>query len=140
MTPFRTMLIVAAAAILVLGGCRSSPVQNIQNAQFGSPTYASSSNLTLDDYERAIIRAGAQRGWTFERVEPGHLIGTVVVRGRHTAVVDVTFTTESYSITYNSSRNLNHDSATGEIHSNYNSWVENLRGDIQREVQTLRAS
>ncbi len=39
---------------------------------------------------------------------------------------------------YADSENLDYDAEKNEIHRNYNSWVQNLRGDINNEL--LKAS
>ena len=71
------MLLVAAVAI---AGCRpGAPVYNATDVAY-SPIAASSS-LSRADYKNAIIRAGTQRGWTFQDAGPGHLIGNLAVRG-----------------------------------------------------------
>jgi hypothetical protein len=128
-------------ATLAVAGCRPlSPVNNISNASYGDSIYASTNVLSLDDYERAIVRAGSNRGWQFTRVAPGQLRGTVDVRGKHQASVDVTFTTQTYSINYAGSENLKYDAATNSIHPSYNSWVKLLDGEIQAEIQRLQAS
>ena len=132
-------------ALLVLGvlsvaGCRYEPVSNINDAPYGLSATSTPRTLTMEDYEKAVIRAGVRRGWVFERVEEGHLIGTNTVRGKHTAVVDLKFDAETYSITLNRADNLNHNASTNQIHPNYNHWVRNLAKDIRTEVQLARAS
>ncbi len=128
-------------AALALAGCRQlAPVENINNEAFGNLTYGNARPLTLSDYEKAIIRAGTNRNWTFERVTPGHLEGRVIVRGKHEAVVDILFDTEVYSIEYKDSKNLNYDSAENKIHPNYNSWITLLDNDIRKEVQKMQAT
>lgn len=128
-------------ATLAIAGCRPlSPVNNVTNAPYGNSIYASTNVLSLDDYERAIVRAGSNRGWQFSRVAPGQLRGTVNVRGKHQATVDVTFTTQTYSINYAGSENLKYDASTNTIHPSYNSWVTLLDGEIQSEIQRLQAS
>ncbi|MEL7152841.1 MAG: hypothetical protein AAFN51_03390, partial [Pseudomonadota bacterium] len=74
---------------LALAGCRAEPLQNLNNEPFGVTAASAPSPLTLQDYEKAIIRAGSRRNWIFERAEDGHLVGTNDVRGKHKAVVDV---------------------------------------------------
>ena len=128
-------------ATLAIAGCRPlSPVNNVTNAPYGDSIYASTNVLSLDDYERAIVRAGSNRGWQFSRVAPGQLRGTVNVRGKHQATVDVTFTTQTYSINYAGSENLKYDASTNTIHPSYNSWVTLLDGEIKSEIQRLQAS
>ena len=125
-------------AAIALAGCRGTvPVENVHNAAYGVAAYSSSQPLTLEDYEQAIVRAGTQRDWVFERVGPGHLVGTNVVRGKHTAIVDVTFNTETFSIDYKDSKNLKWNPSTQEIHPNYNAWIGLLKTDIQTEIQKV---
>lgn len=141
MQKLKILLPVAMMMALALAGCRATvPVRNIDNVNYGMTSFTPSEPLTLEDYERAIVRAGSERGWVFEPVGPGHLVGTNNVRGKHTAVVDVTFDSETFSIDYKDSTNLKWDSKKGTIHPNYNSWVELLKADIQAEIQKLRAS
>ena len=136
------MQMLLKGAILVtmraIAGCRAAPIYNATDLAFAQP--AAQASLTLEDYKKAIIRAGAKRNWTFEEAAPGHLIGNVAVRAKHFATVDVTFDTEKFSITYNASRNLNYSASRNEIHPNYNAWVQNLQKDIQAEITRLKAS
>jgi hypothetical protein len=46
--------------------------------------------------------------------------------------VDVRYTATTYSITYKDSTNLNY--RDGQIHKNYNGWIENLDRDIRNEL------
>lgn len=139
MPKLRHILPVIFAATLALGGCRATvPVHNVDKAAYGLAAYSPSKPLTLDDYERAIVRAGSKRGWVFEKVSPGHLVGTNNLRGKHTAIVDVVFDTEKFSINYKDSKNLKWDPSTHTIHPNYNSWVDLLKGDVQSEIQKMR--
>lgn len=126
------------AAALAVAGCRAAPIYNPSDIAFASPPTSVDKVLTMADYENAIVRGGAERGWTFEEAGPGHLIGNVAVRNKHFATVDVTFDTESFSITYKSSQNLNYNADRGEIHPNYNSWIQNLQGDIQAEITRMK--
>lgn len=127
-------------AVLSVAGCRATPIYNATDIGYAGSAASSARVLTLEDYRDAIVRAGAKRGWTFEEIAPGHLVGNVAVRGKHFATVDVTFDASAFSITYNSSRNLNYSAERSEIHPNYNAWVSNLQKDIQTEVTVLRAS
>lgn len=136
--PRRTALMLIAAAPLALAGCaKAALVQDIESRPYGGEAYTP---LALSDYERAIVRAGAERGWQFRRLGTGHLEGRILVRGKHLAVVDVNFTREVFSIRYRDSENLEYDPATGAIHGNYNKWVTTLSEDIQAEVRRLRAA
>ncbi len=136
----KSTIALVLVSVLALAGCRVAPIENISDAPYGVSAATNPAQLTMADYEKAIIRAGTKRNWIFERVDTGHLVGTNDVRGKHKAVVDVKFTNETFSITFKSAQNLNHDASRGEIHPNYNHWVRNLRKDIQAEVQAARAS
>ncbi len=136
----RFMTGLALAAAIAVAGCDTVPIYNPTNVAFAPVAATPSSPLTLEDYKNAIIRAGAERGWSFEDVGPGHLVGTVAVRGKHFATVDVLYNTQDFTINYKDSRNLDYDPGKNQIHKNYNSWVTNLQKDIQAEVVRLRAS
>jgi hypothetical protein len=56
----------------------------------------------------------------------------------HMAKVDIRYDTSVFSITYADSDNLKYNAEKNKIHRNYNSWVQNLRGDINNEL--LKAS
>ena len=89
--------------------------------------------------ENAIKRAGGGLGWQIKRAEadePGHLIGRLPIRS-HVAVVDIKHNTQTFSITYKDSTNLDYDPKKGEIHSNYNGWIQNLREAIVREASDI---
>ena len=116
--------------LLALGGCRSAPVQNVSSAPLYAPEGAS-----LERIKKGIIRAGYYRDWEITEVGPRHLEAKVVVRGKHTAIVDIYFDRKSFSIVYKDSKNLNYDGES--IHSNYNQWVQSLKKDIQKEMRLI---
>ena len=118
-------------AIAVTGAPgQAATILNVEN----HPVSSAQHSLSMRQIEKAIIRAGAQRGWVIQRSGPGHLIARVDIR-THTAVVDITYSRQSFSITYNSSENLNY--RKGNIHRNYNRWVNNLRADIFLQVNKM---
>lgn len=115
--------------LAVLAGCKSAPVKNIDSAAI-----AVSGKYSVTDVKKAIIRAGASLGWSMKSKGKGHLLGTLNLR-THTAVVDITYKKDSYSIKYRNSNNLNYDGVN--IHSNYNGWISNLNRNIQIQLNTL---
>ena len=133
----RAWMFRAVAALLVvaaLAGCRTSEGYNVQEAALSSPPAAE-----MMEVENAIKRAGGGLGWQIKRAdpdEPGHLIGRLPIRS-HVAVVDIKHNTETFSITYKDSTNLDYDPKKGEIHSNYNGWIQNLRKAIVREASDI---
>ncbi len=130
------LLLVAAVAV---AGCRAETVYNPTDVAY-APAATTTRALSRTDYKNAIIRAGTKRGWTFQDAGPGHLVGTLGVRGKHFATVDVLYDTNSFTINYRDSQNLNYDPATRQIHPNYNAWVTNLQQDIQVEVTRMETS
>lgn len=65
---------------------------------------------------------------------PGKISGTLKLR-RHVAVVDIPYDTQSYSIKYVDSTELNY--ADGNIHKNYNGWIQNLEKGIRAQLMAL---
>jgi hypothetical protein len=106
--------------------------------------------LSPEEVQNRIRKAAGEMDW---RVEPGEqsgrIIATLVVRGKHTAVVDIAFSADRYSITYKDSINLDYSklcmNTFGErwypqdegscIHPNYNKWVFDLNEAIYRRLQ-----
>ena len=136
------------SVFVILSGCRSNPVYNVEKHGFES----NKSDYTLEDVQKAIARAGSGLGWIVSPVEPGHSTATLYLRN-HMAKVDIRYDLKGYSITYNDSSNLNFEpagtettdpatgetqkSTTGTIHSNYNGWVQNLDNAIRVQLGTL---
>jgi hypothetical protein len=79
----------------------------------------------------AIVRAGSALGWRMSDEGPNMVIGTLQLRTR-TAVVEIPYSTSSYSIKYRSSVNL--DEKCGNIHKNYNGWIQNLTRNINAQL------
>lgn len=115
---------VALIALLMtaIAGCRTSPIKEVT----GSPIPP---GLTQEQVEKAIISAGAGLGWAMKIERPGLIMGSLSLR-THLAQVDIPYTTKTYSINYRSSSNLKYDATARTIHSNYNSWVDNLNQAI----------
>jgi hypothetical protein len=130
----RPLRLVAVLALTLTAavGCRGTvPVRNVtDNANpIGKP-------VTIDQVTQGIISAGAGLGWDMKVVSPGKIIGTLNIRS-HTAVVEIPYTTQSYSIIYSSSENLKYDAEDNTIHPNYNSWVQNLSNAIRSKLAMI---
>jgi hypothetical protein len=128
------MIRIAAAlafVFLLTGFGAGAPVYNVASAPIPQSPAA-----TLENIEKAIIRAGLQLGWKISPQEPGKAEGVLVLR-THTAVVDITYDTKAFSITYKSSINLNYQPENKTIHSNYNGWIKNLEKAITVQASVL---
>ncbi|HZO01687.1 MAG TPA: hypothetical protein VFB93_10840 [Burkholderiales bacterium] len=124
--------VVGSVIAAVVAACASAsvPVHN-----FSAVPVAAKSNPTLEQVGAAITKGGTAAGWQMSEVKPGHAIGTYRVR-RHLAVVDVTYNTSTYDITFkHGDAGLKYDGQT--IHQNYNSWVEDLEKVIRAHLNAL---
>ena len=92
---------------------------------------------TLDDVQRAIIMGAGKAGsWSASDTTPGRMKLTLMMRA-HVAIVEVTYDTQSYSIRYADSTNLNYKKeGNGEeiIQPHYNAWVQKLKISIDRQL------
>jgi hypothetical protein len=117
------------AGLLLLAACRMGPVYNVESAPLGV-----SSDATMAEVTKAIRQAGIGRGWQMIPGAEGRMTGRLHLRS-HVAVVEITYDTKNFSITYADSTNLKYD---GErIHSNYNSWVQNLSQAIMVQASAI---
>ena len=118
-------IFVAACVVLLLAGCTTRPIMNVTDQPVVT---AAGKPLTADQVRDAIVAAGTGLGWVMTPVSPGLVSGRLALR-EHAAVVDIRYSATTYSITYKDSTNLHY--RDGQIHKNYNGWVENLDRDIR---------
>lgn len=118
------------AAGLFVAGCQTQPIMNVTE----TPIQTTKAQPTMDEVRQAIIRAGSGLGWEIKPDRPGHLTGRLALR-THVAVVDIDHTQKAYSIRYRESTNL--DYKDGQIHKNYNGWIQNLDKAIKIQLQNL---
>lgn len=121
----RIFLGVSVLAISV--GCMA-PVYNVANRPI---VPAGGKPKTLNEVKAAILEAGRARRWTMTEIEPGHLEATVRPGGR-VAVVDIRYSTTSYSISYKRTEGVEYDGT--KIYSRYNTWIENLQQEIDKRL------
>lgn len=93
-------------------------------------------NANLIDIENAIVSAGESLGWKMAKQSDGLILGRLTLRS-HSVIIKIEYSTESYSINYLTSENLNFDSSNYSIHRNYNGWIENLRREINIKLNFL---
>jgi len=111
----------------LLVGCGTAPVRNVDSAMIPGEN-------SINTVEKAISRAGAGLGWVMTKKSDGNITGKLALRS-HLAVIDITYDKSSYSIKYVDSTNLNYTG--GEIHTNYNGWIENLQKAINIQLSIL---
>jgi hypothetical protein len=128
MCRFAVKAFLVLSVLIAAVGCRTAPIYNVTNQGIvpsgGKPK-------SLEEVKTAIVEAGRARGWTVKDIAPGHLEAELRLRG-HAAVVDIKYSTTSYSITHKDSQNLRYDGTN--IHPNYNSWIQNLQRDIETRL------
>jgi len=114
-------------ALLALGACSTS--QALLNPSIGLPPER---ELTPAELHEAILTVLQRRGWQVRRNEPGVIYAAISLRQRHHASIAVEYSPFDVQIRYRSSQGLNY--RDGKIHRNYNRWVNNLRADIQQQL------
>ena len=122
------MALLALFVLLPLAACTSKPILNVSNEPI---VVASGRTATMDNVRDAILRAGSKLGWQMTPAAPGVVDGRLNLRD-HVAMIDVKYDTQSFSIVYRDSTNL--DYRNGQIHRNYNGWIENLNREIRAEL------
>ncbi|AKJ95955.1 MULTISPECIES: hypothetical protein [Thioalkalivibrio] len=128
----RTLLVILFASLIALAGCRGTvPVHNVSDT---TVTDVAGERPSAEQMERAIRTAGTALGWRMEEVEPGLLEGRLALRD-HVAEVEIPYAAGEYSIRYKDSTNLNY--ADGNIHPNYNNWIQNLDNQIRAQISAL---
>jgi hypothetical protein len=129
--PGNVLIVLTVALVPALTAChitRTAPIHNVTNA------VATSKPVKLDEVRTAIVRGGQSLGWEMVPAAPGHMVGTLYLRG-NVAQVDIRYTTTTYSINYKDSQGLDYDGSN--IHNNYNGWIKNLDKAIARQLSTL---
>lgn len=141
------LAVLLSSMIVMLSGCRTSPIHNIQDQSlvFGK------SEISAEAISKSIVRAGSKAGWNMNANKSGHVLGTLYIKS-HMAQVDIDYDSKKYSITYKNSTNLNyqvytneitdnkgntHINKSAEIHRNYNKWVQQLDREIKAELSQL---
>ena len=126
------MRILATLGIaFALAACGTVPIYTVNNAPV---TTASGKAAETAKVRQAILDAGAGLGWRMRDASPGVLNATLDLRG-HNAVVEIPYSQKTYSIKLKSSANLNE--SDGQIHKNYNGWVQNLERAINAKISAL---
>ena len=125
---FSYLKFAALAAVFAIAGCSVVPIMNVKSAPI---TSASGKPLSNAEVRSAILRAGATLGWQMKDEGPNMLVGTLQLRD-HLAVIEIPYSSTDYSLKYRSSNNLKESS--GNIHKNYNGWIQNLTRGINAQL------
>ena len=117
---------IALVGMFLLTGCRTAAIYNVDNSPIEQ-------GMSSDRVYKAIKAAGNSKGWIITKVNSGLAMGKLNAR-KHQAIVEIPYTSNSFSIKYKNSLNLKHDAQTGQIHSNYNGWIQNLENAINFQL------
>ena len=116
--------------LLLASACASPvPVLNVNNHPVTNLR-----KMTLDEVRRGIVLGGARYSWMFEDDGPGKLRATQN-EGRYSAVISISYTETSYSITLLESMGL--EQRGDRIRSRYNRWIGLLSRNIDAELSKL---
>jgi hypothetical protein len=126
-SPLTYLLLIPIAFMLM--GARATPLVD-------PDPIAVPSGVAVKDVSKAIRAGIATRGWVVNKDEKGVIDAVLNNRG-HTARVAINYDAKQVKISYVSSDNLNYSEKKGGryIHPNYLKWIQNMVGDISRELQ-----
>jgi len=131
---FKSAVLVFAAILSLNAIARDSvPIVNYDNVAVATN---SGKAPNAEQVRQAITAAAASKGWTVAPAGDGKLQATIVVRGKHTVVVDIAYAADKYALTYKDSINMNLIERDGQklIHPFYNKWVQTLKEAIRLEL------
>lgn len=132
MTKIIKIVFFTLVGLVLLTGCgRGVAVYNVQD----NPVDLKA-GVGEDKVYKAIKNAGIGLGWQIVKIKPGLAQGELNLR-KHTAIVEIPYSTNSYSILYKNSTELGYDAEKNTIHKNYNSWVQNLNKAIKVQLNQL---
>ena len=89
-----------------------------------------------EQVKQALLTAAGARGWEVAPQADGKLQATLIVRNKHTIVVEIAYSDQKYSLTYKGSSNMKYGQRDGQpvIHPFYNKWVQDLKEAIRLEL------
>ena len=131
----RLLVCLFALTLLCVTGCRSGAQVLSPSSQFGADA-----GISLADMRKDILLGATDAGWT--PTQQGDKIeARIVVRGKHTVVVAIPYTTAGYRIEHVSTTNMDEKrekDGSITLHPNYNKWVSNLQQKIDKRIATSR--
>lgn len=136
----RAMVVGLLAAVLLPGhdanARRGVPIENYDNVVVARPD---GKKLTPAKVREAIVMATTQLRWIVLEDNPGTIVTSLSIRGKHSMTVEIRYTGQSFSITYRDSSNLNYGrSGSGnDIHPTYNKEVRRLLTTINSTLQRV---
>ena len=112
------------------------PVVNFENQPI---TRVDGKRLTADEVRRAIQNAANAHYWTLAQAGENNLLATLIVRNKHTVIVNIEYQPDKFSVRYHSSVNMKAGKDHGQdvIHPFYNRWAQTLCDAIRIELTRI---
>ena len=123
-------LCVAVVSLFFPACSTLQPIHNVESASV--PANRDGTPMAATDVARAIHSAASHKRWTTEDITGSLIEASIVVRGRHEAMVDIPFDSKHYSIRLKRTSDL--DQSNGKIHRNYNKWIILLNEEISSRL------
>jgi hypothetical protein len=125
-------LLVVSALVFLMGG-RQVPLVD-------PDPVAVPAGLKIEQVTKSIKAALVGRTWDVTSEEPGHIVSTLKLR-EHMAKIDIVYDLQTIRIKYLDSGDLMYAEKKGQrvIHRNYLAWIQNLVGDISRNLTLVQS-
>ena len=122
-------IVISLVSIMVFISCANTKtLRSLENNPI-------SPDLSTSQIEKVILKSGASHGWTVakSKTEPHSYLAKLFVRSHYLEVL-ITVEKNSYSVTYNDSKELKYNSIQNTIHRNYYRWVTIFINDINKNL------
>jgi hypothetical protein len=125
-------LLVVSALVFLMGG-RQVPLVD-------PDPVAVPAGLKIEQVTKSSKAALVGRTWDVTSEEPGHIVSTLKLR-EHMAKIDIVYDLQTIRIKYLDSGDLMYAEKKGQrvIHRNYLAWIQNLVGDISRNLTLVQS-
>ncbi len=125
---FTTVAAIVTIVFLLAGCHRTEPVYDVTDNPINKSIQ---DKYTQEQIGKIIIQAAVAKGWVVEKVKPGELHATIEWQS-HSAISYIYYSKTEYSIELDSSDNLREKD--GKIHRKYNTYVKQLRDEIDKRL------
>jgi len=128
---FHVLKIFLFTFILSLGmsGCGTVRIVDVPNQPI-------TRQLATHDIRKAIEYALLQRQWMIVKREKNYYIAKLS-KGKWSIDIRITYSKNSYSIQYLSSKNLKYDAKSYTIHPGYNKYIAKLKKQIEMNLRVI---
>ena len=142
--------VLLALSMLALPATQAFAREGVMIVNHENVTVATGSGkpVNADQVKLAISNAATAKNWTIAQQGDGKLSAALTVRGKHHVIVEISYSSDKYSLIYKDSTNMNYGrfaarpvpgqiSSDITIHPNYNKWVDQLMQGIRSELLRL---